>query len=164
MKSKRTRLFVAVALSALLGACAGKVTGGGTFASSSGVAGQKANFGFIADSCDIDAGITSHVNFHDKSAPGFQPGGIKFRGEVTGILHLPNAVTTGDQTYLLTVAYQSTNPNFKGSGVATVVVVDNGQGAAALPDAANVTIESGPFAGATIEGYVSGNVQSHACE
>lgn len=165
MKKKYSCMVAAVAVSMLLGACTGKVTGGGTIPSSSGVQGQKANFGFNVDACDVLLLPQSHITFHDKDAPAFQPGGIKLQAKVVLVLHGTLGSEAGSANpYVLQIGYESTNPKFPGTGAGAILVVDSGEGAAAFPDVASISLTSGPYAGAVISGDVRGNVQSHACK
>ena len=153
----------------------GKVTGGGTIPSTSGVSGNKANLGFIGDGCDPD-NVAGSFNYHDKNAPGFQPGGVKVLGAVVeaGECALPNGDTTGNQacglcgdsaTHGITALYRSTNPKQPGTGTVIACLTDNGEGAnAGAPDAGIIEVLSGPFAAYFNAGAVQGNVQVHSCE
>jgi hypothetical protein len=119
-----------------------KVTRGGHLPSSSGGAGHKANFGFNAAQCAEEGPISGHFNFHDKHAPGFQPGGVKMNGSVVAA-KLCSAgscqSSSGCDNGLIEVevAYRSTNPRFPSAseGTALACVSDNGEGSkASAPD------------------------------
>lgn len=152
-----------------------KMTGGGTIASVSGVSGDKANFGFVGDGCDPND-VVGELNYHDKNAPRFQPGGVKLLGEVVeaGRCVEPGAGTTENRAcgscpvntaHGITALYRSTNPKRPGTGTVIVCLGDNGEGAnASAPDVALIAVIDGPFAGYFNEGTVQGNVQVHSCE
>ena len=178
-----------------LSACAygpAKITGGGTMDSTSGVTGDKANFGFNMERCDLSAPAKGHVTFHDKNAPDFQPGGVRLRADVvdrletiatvqgypifgnTGYCQFDENVTNADNLcvcpsgYQVGFNYSSQNPKFPGSGFGVMCVY-----AGDYPDpnsftsSANVNvvkIGSGPFANYQNTGAVRGNLQPHSCK
>lgn len=146
-----------------------KMTGGGWIPSSSGVQGHKANFGFNAAQCvESVLAISGHFNFHDKHAPGFQPGGVKMNGSVVGVnLCSPGPCPSSGcpvGSVEVEVAYRSTNPRFPGLGTALACVEDNGEGAkATAPDRGKIVVMDGPFEDYQNEGPVQGNIQAHTC-
>src|SRR5262245_24533001 len=149
-----------------------KMTGGGWIPSAADLPGAKANFGFNASHCTVDT-FEGHFNYHDKSAPSFQPGGVKMNGDVVSAFLCTGAdCPPGCEVNSLVaeVEYRSTNPKFPGTGTARACVVDNGEGAhATAPDYAVITVGSGPFgpmrgrAGYANSGNVQGNIQFHDC-
>jgi hypothetical protein len=176
-------LAVAIWLSGSCGAVPGKVTGGGTIPSTDGVPGDTANFGFNGDSCNFVAGnpssIKGNFNYLDINAPGFQPGGVKMKGDVSeaaqcvfplGGTLLDSAcaicVALGFQgtLYGVVVNYRSTNPNFSGNGTIFACVADGGKGVNATSDSVAVGVVNGPFSGYFNFGPAQGNIQSHPCK
>ncbi len=68
------------------------------------------------------------------------------------------------KTYGFDVNYSSTNTAYPGSGVASVCVVDNGQGSkASAKDFAIIAVESGPYQGYANSGLVQGNISGTTC-
>jgi hypothetical protein len=65
----------------LFGCAPTQINGGGTLPSKSGTASDKANFGFSANNCTPGA-MTGEFNYHDKNAPGWPNGGVKFNGTI----------------------------------------------------------------------------------
>src|SRR5215813_9264726 len=159
-------LFV-VALTALLVTSCDRATGGGRLDGANG----RASFGFNGDGCDT-TNFKGQVQYQD------QDGGQKFHGSVSYArqclaggdcpvcdplrITLGFPLTLGD--YEIAVDYRSTNPDFPGSGTATLCVTDNGEGANAVAsDSAIIQISSGPYAPYLNYGSIRGNVQQHKC-
>jgi hypothetical protein len=158
----------------------GEVTGGG-WISNYRADGTTSNFGFNASSCDATkvshfeyAGITGHFNYVDQTAyhpDDYPEGGVKMNGKIIeavecvheGELHSKCDGCEGG--YGLKLAYRSTNPREKGTGLAKICVYDNGEGAnAAGADTVKIRVISGPFDGYYNAGDVQGNIQAHECE
>jgi len=172
MKTRNDLLaMAAVTVAVALSGCSqqpGKVTGGGWIPSSSGVADDKANFGFNADSCD--GSVHGHFNYHDKEATAFQPGGVKMNGPVieSGLCSAipdPNSppCVCAEGEYEVEVAYRSTNPRFPGTGTAIACVKDNGEGLGTTDTAGVLAVTTGPYTGYSNSGPVQGNIQAHSC-
>jgi hypothetical protein len=159
MKFLKFSILAAFLLVGLAG-CAGKYTGGGWLPSAGD--GGKANFGFIADSCDGIGAVEGNFNYHDKN--GFEPA-VKMKGEVLWAQDCGLLCDLGACDYLAKVSYRSTNPKARGEGIATFCVFDGGEGAhAAAPDHIGIYVATGPFAGYYNEGQVKGNIQDHGCD
>jgi hypothetical protein len=155
----------------------GKVTGGGWVESASG--GKLASFGFNADSCINDGNGLGRFNFHDKNA------GVKMNGHITGAWecvedgpglggldckYAGSSLNLDAPSYEFSLLYRSTNPKNPGTGLAEarVSVKDNGEGARAAKknldkDFFSIEVTGGPYAGYTLDGFVRGNIQAHAC-
>lgn len=73
-------LFLAIAFG-LYGCAPIQINGGGTLPSTSGIAADKANFGFYGSNCTPGV-ITGTFNYHDKKAAGWPNGGVKLNGIV----------------------------------------------------------------------------------
>ena len=165
------------------------MTGGGWIPSSAfnGENGQyKANFGFVADSCNGDDYIKGHFNYIDmKANPDRWPGGVKMNGEIIGAAkcfycdeqgcdvypecgycyEVLGQEETNYPVYEVQVFYSSTNPKMRGEGFAFACVKDNGEGSnAEFADWAIIKVESGPFNHYYNKGPVQGNIQSHECK
>ena len=160
-------VFALVAVVGVSGCAPGKVTGGGWIPSTSGDPRDKANFGFNAAQCDADA-IRGRFDYHDQNAAGFAAaGGVKMNGPVTAMTGLcetpPCPCPAG--SYVITVDYGSTNPNFPGDGVAVACVTDNGEGInATSADMGSISVTSGPYTGYFNSGPVQGNIRAHDCK
>lgn len=166
----------------------GKVTGGGSIQSESGV--KEASFGFNADNCAQHRVGMGRFNYHDKYATiqgKVIPGGVKMNGHIT-IACKCETVTEPKPSdcdcnyvidkglagswYQLTLHYISTNPkhpkdkHVEKTGIAEVCVQDNGEGTNAVADLAYIRVNTGPYAGYELEGgrLVQGNIQSHECD
>ena len=156
--------ILAVFLLAGLAACAGKYSGGGWILSDL-QDGGKANFGFIADSCDVvwDDGIGTFdgvFNYHDKS---LRPA-VKMHGDVVWAQECGPFCAIDDCDYIINVDYRSTNPKARGEGSAIVCLFDGGEGSKAVaPDHIGIFVSSGPFEGYYNEGEVKGNIKNHGC-
>ena len=170
MKTSHFLLAKAMFLVAVVGVsgCApGKVTGGGWIPSTSGDPRDKANFGFNAAQCE-EGVIRGRFDYHDHNAAGFAAaGGVKMNGPVTETTGLcggpPCACAAG--SYVITVDYDSTNPNFPGNGVAVVCVADNGAGInATSADMGSLRVATGPYMGYANSGPVQGNIRAHDCK
>jgi hypothetical protein len=152
-----------------------KVNGGGTMASTSGVHGDKAVITFHAEKCTADEAVSGRINYHDMYTPGWANGGVKFTGSVvaaaqcgqpgselicTAIYGYPRV-----PFYFAEIGYKSTNPKYPGSGIAVVIVADNGQGVQAISsDIAVVQVTTGPYAGYMNTNTIQGNMNSKSCE
>ena len=162
-----TMLFFCLLVTALLITGCDRVTGGGRLEGVNG----RASFGFNADGCGIPD-FKGQLQFNDHD------GGQKFHGNVAFArqcvvdgdcpvcdplrISLGFPLTTGD--YEVTINYDSTNPAQPGSGLATVCLTDNGEGANAVDsDNAIIQIQSGPYAPYLNFGPLRGNVQQHKC-
>ncbi len=77
-------LCLAVAFLASYGCAPIQINGGGTLPSTSGIAGDKANFGFYGNNCTPGA-ITGTFNYLDKKAPNWPNGGVKLNGVVVEV-------------------------------------------------------------------------------
>jgi hypothetical protein len=130
-------LFVGVGL--LLTGCKVKYTGGGTIETCDD--GQKANFGFVFNSCKEDA--IFNFLYNDKEA------GVKFKG--------------GDDFSfgfggIIIASYTSKD----GDGTVQIYVEDLGEGNG-NHGYVEIFVLSGPYAGYFNDGKVSGNIQEHEC-
>jgi hypothetical protein len=67
--------------------------------------------------------------------------------------------------YVATLKYHSTNPHIPGEGIASVIVIDDGEGNNTVDDGDvfGIDIRSGPFVGYFNIGNVQGNIQAHEC-
>ena len=61
-----------------------QINGGGTIPSSSGEPKDKSNFGFFVNNCTPGV-MTGEFNYHDKKAPNWSTGGVKFIGEIVDV-------------------------------------------------------------------------------
>ena len=157
----------------------GFVTGGGWLPSADRVSGDKANFGFNAQQCDLSQPGTGHFNYNDHHASGFQPLGVDINGSILDVgLCVPpfngSTITTActvcesifgntSNLYGIDESYTSKNPNFRGTGTAVVCAIDNGEGFHAKDDEIAVVIGSGPFTGYSNVGQSEGNIQAQLC-
>jgi hypothetical protein len=150
---------------------------------------SKANFGFNASTCDSEPGcgsysIVGHFNYIDRDAVGYD-GGVKMNGFVVEAAECvdfyPGAEVECsfckeavydeygcpdcERVYYVKVNYRSTNPRYRGTGVAIACVADNGEGINAITaDMAFVKAIEGPFDGYYNYGPVQGNIQAHECD
>jgi hypothetical protein len=182
---RKTQLLgIAILMGFGLSGCAvpGKVTGGGSMPSASGVPGEKANLGFKAEQCALDVVASGQYNYRDDRAPGF-PGGVALNGAVleAGECVSPNPslpldfacfVCThnfpGLPAYGFVVDYRSTNPNvpdiLPAGQTAVACVTDNGEGVKATSaDFGRIFVQTGPYAGYNNSGPIKGNIQRHEC-
>jgi hypothetical protein len=130
--------FVLVAAALVITGCTpAKFSGKGQLASTSGAAGEKAQFKFKADTCNPDK-TKSKFEYSDKTAAEFPNGGVKLEGEMLGVAVCGPGTATdcscpgldaspAGTTYLTIIRYVSTNPVYPGNGYAAACFQDNGK-------------------------------------
>ena len=181
--SKSQLLAIAIVTGLGLSGCAvpGKVTGGGSMPSASGIPGEKATFGFKAEQCDFTVAASGQYNYRDDAAPGF-PGGVAFNGAVleAGKCVSPSVTAQLDFACVVcavnfpglpadgfVVDYRSTNPNVADTlpvQTAVACVTDNGEGTKATSaDFGRIFVINGAYSGYTNSGPVKGNIQEQNC-
>ena len=160
MKNKLITISILLAATLYLTGC-GKVTGGGTIQSVSGIDGEKANYTFTIDNCDPSTPPKGRLLYHDETAPSFQPGGIKIKA---AIIDSGDWIPSDGVTYTATFRYKSQNPDFPGTGTGDLVINDNGEGSNSLHDTADILIHNGPYEGYYNSGILNGNIQGHECK
>ncbi len=155
-------------------ALAGKVTGGGTVATDGG----KANFAFVASSCDGLENVMGRFNFNDKSATQYD-GGVMMKGAVEqvglcdpegpacSVTDIPGE-TCPAGSYMIQVMYRNKNPKLKDepdqTGDVVLCVEDTGEGTEPHGRLVKMIVGDGPYDGYELEDKtVQGNIQAHAC-
>jgi len=93
-------LFAALTLTVSGCLIPGAVSGGGWIPSADGVSGDKANFGFSGQQCDLTQPPTGNFNFHDKTSKFSAPGSVKMNGTLVdaGQCAISSCTTNADCT------------------------------------------------------------------